>query len=205
MNLQRHAITLAAALLVSAVTPDVEAQVRVAVVDLQQALNETDDGRQAKRRLKTLFRRRQKALDAAQNKLKQMAEDIEKQKSVLSREALQSRMEEYQKALIELQSQYMEYQQELATKEAQLTKRILDRMRDILQRIGRADNYTIIVEANEGGVIWVQPSLDLTSRLVTEYNSGGGAGSDLALWTAGWNPGLAARPARRAARCAAAA
>lgn len=176
MNLQRHAITLAAALLVSAVTPDVEAQVRVAVVDLQEALNETDDGRQAKRRLKTLFRRRQKALDAAQNKLKQMAEDIEKQKAVLSREALQARMEEYQKALIELQSQYMEYQQELATKEAQLTKRILDRMREILQRIGRADNYTIIIESNEGGVIWAQPSLDLTERLITEYNSGGGAG-----------------------------
>ena len=148
----------------------------MAVVDLQQALNETDDGRQAKRRLKTLFRRRQKALDAAQNKLKQMAEDIEKQKAVLSREALQARMEEYQKALIELQSQYMEYQQELATKEAQLTKRILDRMREILQRIGRADNYTIIVEANEGGVIWVQPNLDLTQRLITEYNSGGGSG-----------------------------
>jgi outer membrane protein len=71
----------------------------------------------------------------------------------------------------------MEYQQELATKEAQLTKRILDRMRDILQRIGRADGYTIIVEANEGGVIWAQPSLDLTDRLVTEYNSGGGAGA----------------------------
>ena len=104
MNLQRHAITLAAALLVSVVTPDVDAQVRVAVVDLQEALNETDDGRQAKRRLKTLFRRRQKALDAAQNKLKQMAGDIEKQKAVLSREALQARMEEYQKALIELQS-----------------------------------------------------------------------------------------------------
>ena len=178
MHLKRHAITLIAALLVSAITPDVEAQVRIAVVDLQQALNETDDGRRAKRRLKTLFRRRQKQLDAAKNKLKQMAEDIEKQKRVLSREALQKRMEEYQKALIELQSQYMEFQQELATKEAQLTKRILDRMREILQRIGRADGYTLIVEANEGGVIWVQPSLDLTDRVVSEYNGGGGSGGD---------------------------
>ena len=170
MHPKRLAYTLAAALLVAAVTPDVEAQVRVAVVDLQRALNETSDGQRAKRRLKSLFRRRQKALDDAQTKLKQMAEDIERQKEVLSREALQKRMEEYQKALIELQSQYMEYQQELATKEAQLTKRILDRMRDILQNIGREDNYTLIVEANEGGVVWVDDDVDLTERVIEEYN-----------------------------------
>ena len=176
MHLKRHAITLAAALIVAAVTPDVDAQVRIAVVDLQRALNETEDGRRAKRRLKRLFRQRQKALDAAQNKLKSMAEDIQKQQKVLSQEALQKRMEQYQKAVLELQTQYMEYQRELATKEAQLTKRILDRMRAILRRIGQAENYTIILEANEGGVVWVPTNLDLTDRVIQQYNQDHGSG-----------------------------
>ncbi len=177
--LQRHAITLLVALLVSSFAPDVYAQTRIAVVDLQRALNETEDGRRAKRRLKRLFKRRQKALDAAQEKLKKMKTDIEKQKNVLSREALQKRLEEYQKAFVDLQSTYVEYQRELATKEAQLTKRILERMQEILRRIGQAEGYTLIVESNEGGVVWVPSNLDLTDTVIQRYNSNPGGGSSM--------------------------
>ncbi len=171
MSIQRHAITLLAALIVSSVTPNLFAQTKIAVVDLQRALNETEDGRRAKRRLKALFRRRQKALDAAQENLKKMKEDIERQQNVLSESALQKRMEEYQKAFIELQSTYVEYQRELAQKEAQLTKRILERMQEILRRIGQTDGYTMIVEANEGGVVWVPGNLDLTDTVIQRYNA----------------------------------
>ncbi len=174
MSLQRHAITLVAALLFSTITPTLFAQTRIAVVDLQRALNETEDGRSAKRRLKRLFRRRQKALDAAQNKLKKMKEEIERQKSVLSEGALQKRLEEYQKAFIELQTTYVEYQRELAQKEAQLTKRILERMQEILRRVGQAEGYTLIIESNEGGVVWVPNNLDLTDLVIQRYNSENG-------------------------------
>lgn len=179
MSFSRHAITLAAALLVSQIAGDLYAQTKIAVVDLQRALNETEDGRSAKNRLKRLFRRRQKALDEAQEKLKKMKEDIERQKNVLSQEALQKRLEEYQKAFIELQSTYVEYQRELAQKEAQLTKRILERMQEILRRIGQSEGYTMIVEANEGGVVWVPGNLDLTDQVIQQYNSGSGGGSSM--------------------------
>ena len=171
MSLQRHAATLLAALIVSTITPDLYAQTKIAVVDLQRALNETEDGRQAKARLKRLFRRRQQTLDKQQNQLKKMKEDIERQQNVLSKDALAKRLEEYQKAFIELQSTYVEYQRELAEQEARLTKRILERMQEILRRIGQSEGYTLIVEANEGGVVWVPSNLDLTDQVIQRYNS----------------------------------
>jgi outer membrane protein len=176
MKLQRHAITLVAAILLSSLSPTVFAQVRVAVVDMQQALNETQDGRQAKAQLKRLFKRRQQALDKRQNELKKMKEDIEKQRDVLSRQELQKRMEDYQTAFVELQTTYVEYQRELAQKEAQLTKGILERMQGILRSIGQAQGYTLIVERNEGGVVWAPNNIDLTDTLIQRYNSGGGGG-----------------------------
>ena len=40
------------------------------------------------------------------------------------------------------------------------------------------DGYTMIIEANEGGVVWVPSNLDLTDVLIQRYNkqakSGGG-------------------------------
>ncbi|MCA9616478.1 MAG: OmpH family outer membrane protein [Sandaracinus sp.] len=182
MSLKRHAITLLFALFVSSIAPDLYAQTKIAVVDLQRALNETNEGRAAKNRLKRLFERRQRSLDEAQEKLKKMKEDIEKQQKVLSREALEQRMEEYQKAFIELQSVYVEYQRELAEKEAQLTKVILERMTEILRRMGQSEGYTMIVERNEGGVVWVPSNLDLTDAVIQTYNSenrGGGDGESM--------------------------
>ena len=177
MSLTRHAATLVVALMVAGFAPKLFAQTKVAVVDLQRALNETEDGRRAKARLKRLFDRRQKSLDAAQEKLKKMKEDIERQKNVLSKQALQGKLEEYQQLFVELQTQYVEYQRELAQKEAQLTSEILERMQEILRRIGQAEGYTLIVERNEGGVVWVPNNLDLTDQVIQNYNSGSGRSS----------------------------
>ena len=172
MNLTRHAVTLTAALMVASFAPKVFAQVRVAVVDLQRALNETEDGRQAKAQLKRLFKQRQQTLDKRQNELKTLKEQIEKQKNVLSQSALQKRLEDYQKVFVELQTTYVEYQRELAQKEAQLTKGIFERMQEILRRMGQEEGYTMIVERNEGGVMWVPTNLDLTDQLIQQYNAG---------------------------------
>ncbi len=171
MSFQRHAATLLLALLVSSAAPDLYAQTNIAVVDLQRAMNETEDGRRAKARLKRLFKRRQQELDSRQNELKKMKEDIERQQEILSKDALAKRLEEYQKAFIELQSTYVEFQRELAEQEARLTKRILERMQEILRRIGQTEGYTLIVEANEGGVVWVPSNLDLTDQVIQRYNT----------------------------------
>ena len=45
----------------------------------------------------------------------------------------------------------------------------------------KTDGYTLIMEANEGGVVWVPSHLDLTDVLIQRYNrqakqGGGGSG-----------------------------
>jgi outer membrane protein len=179
MSLKRHAVTLLAALLVSSYAPRLYAQVRIAVVDIQRAMSETEEGRRVKAKLKRLLDRHQRQLDEKQEHVKQMAEDLEKQKNVLSEAALRERYAEYQKALAELQEQYVESQRELVNQEAELTKHILERMMDIVRRMGQSEGYTLIVERNEGGVVWVPSNLDLTDLVIQRYNAeaGGGGGS----------------------------
>jgi outer membrane protein len=176
MKLSRHAVTLVSALLLAATAPTIYAQTtRIAVVDLQRALNETEDGRRAKARLKRLFEKRQQQLDKTQNSLKAQKEQIEQLiASKAPQKTIQERAATYQKALIELQSTYMEYQRELAEQEGTLTREIIARMERILRRIGQSEGYTLIVERNEGGVVWVPSNLDLTDQVIQRYNAGEG-------------------------------
>ncbi|MBX7194752.1 MAG: OmpH family outer membrane protein, partial [Sandaracinaceae bacterium] len=171
---QRHAISLVAAIMLASMAPKALAQVRIAVVDLQRALQETEDGRRAKARLKRLFKQRQEDLDKRQNELKQLSEELEQQSKVLSSDARQERVEDLQKKALELQQLYVQYQRELAEKEAELTSQIIGRMEQILRRIGQTEGYTLIVERSEGGVVWVPSNLDLTDVVIQRYNSGEG-------------------------------
>ena len=149
-------------------------QTKIAVVDMQRAMNETEDGRKAKERLKKIFEERQKTLDKQQNDLKAMKESLEKQRDVLSREVLAKKFEEYQKAFGELQQTYMEFQRELQSKEGELTKEIIERMQRIMRRVGQTDGYTLILERSEGGVVFVPSNYDLTDLLIQRYNAGEG-------------------------------
>jgi outer membrane protein len=174
MRTTRYALLLAVVVLPLASASRVKAQAKIAVVDLQRAIMETEDGRNAKDKLKKLFLRRQKDLDDKQTALKQMKEGIEAQRNVLARDALQKKLEEYQKMFVDLQTVYMDYQRELSTKEAELTKDIIARMQTILRRIGQKEGYTLVVERNEAGVIFVPSNLDLTDLLIQRYNAGEG-------------------------------
>jgi outer membrane protein len=177
MTLKRFVLPLFAALALSALLPRVSAAqaVKIAVVDLQRAINETEDGRKAKDRLKKLFESRQQGLDKKQQDLKKLKDELDQQKNVLSRDALDTKVESYQKQLVDLQQIYVEYQRELAEKEGELTKSIVERMEKILRRIGQTDGYSMIVERGESGVIYVPTNLDLTDILIQRYNAGEGA------------------------------
>lgn len=149
-------------------------QLKLAVVDMQRALNETEDGRKAKAQLKKVFEDRQKTLDKQQNDLKAMKENLEKQRDVLSRDVLSKKLEEYQKAFAELQTTYMEFQRELASKEGDLTKEIIARMQRIMRRVGQAEGYALVLERSEAGVVYVPTNYDLTDLLIQRYNAGEG-------------------------------
>ena len=73
-------ITLALALLgIGALPRAARAEQKIAYVDLQRALEETEEGKKAKTKLKTDFEKKQHELDARQEELKKMKQDLDKQ------------------------------------------------------------------------------------------------------------------------------
>lgn len=181
--MQRSARVLAFASLLLAstlggATAHAEPPIKIAVVDMQRALHETEDGRKAKSTLKKLFEDRQKTLDKQQNDLKAMKEGLDKQHDVLTPAVLGKKQEELQKAFTELQTTYMEFQRELAAKEGELTKDIIERMQRIMRRVGQTEGYSLVLERNESGVVYVPSNYDLTDLLIQRYNAGEGKDAD---------------------------
>ncbi len=147
-----------------------KAEYKFGYVNFQQALNEVEEGKKAKAVLKTEFEEKQKKLDEIQRKLQAMKEDLEKQRLILSADALKEKEEEYRKLFIELQQKIATYKEELQTKEGKLTSDILTIIHCIVQDVGTAEGYTMILEKSQDVVLYSQADADLTDTVIKKYN-----------------------------------
>lgn len=147
---------------------------KIGYVDLEKALNDVEDGKKAKDKLKTSFDERQKKLDTSVTDFKTKKEAYDKKAALLSADKKEKEEKELERQFIELQTLAAQLQQEIAQEEAKLTKPIFDRFAKILQIMGDAGSYAIILEKNQSAILYAPGSLDLTSELVRNYNDGKG-------------------------------
>jgi outer membrane protein len=162
---------LAVCLFVGLLAPAAFAQqLKFAVVDVQRAVMETEDGLRAQATLKKFFDKRQQELDGKQTELQKQREEIEKQSKVISQQALQKRMEDWQKQMLELQTVFVEYNKELQKKQGELTQPIYGKIMGLLRRLATQDGYDAILEKQ--AVPYMRNDLDLTDKVIQMYNSG---------------------------------
>ena len=146
---------------------------KIAVVDTQRAVMETEDGLRAQATLKKHFDKRQHELDDKQVALQKEREDIEKQKDVLSKQALQARVDKWQKEMTELQTVFVDYNKELQKRQGEITQPIFQKTMGIIRRIATQNGYDIVIDKQ--AVPYHRSDHDLTDRVITEYNQSAGS------------------------------
>jgi outer membrane protein len=169
----RFVLAAAVAAFVALFGRTASAQMKVAVVDVQRAVMQTEDGLRAQSLLKKLFDSRQQELNKKQADLQKQKEDIDKQSRVLSQAALQKKVDDWQKQMVELQTTFVEYNKELEKKQKELTDPIFERVMGAIKRLAGSEAYDLIVD--RATVAFARSDLDLTDRVIQMANGGGGS------------------------------
>ena len=143
---------------------------KVAVVNTQRAVMETEDGLRMQATLKKVFDSRQRELDKKQEELQKEREDIEKQRDVLSKTALAKRVDKWQREMVNLQTVFVEYNKELQKKQSELTQPIFQKAMGVIRRMATQEGYDVVV--NKQAVPYVRSDLDLTDKVIQLYNQG---------------------------------
>jgi outer membrane protein len=152
-----------------------QADDKIAFVDLQRALEETNDGKAAKNKLKADFDKKQQELDAKQEELKKLKEDLDKKATLMKPEALQKAQQDFQQRFVQLQETFQRLQKDLAVKEQEATRGILAKLSQVVQGIAEREHFTMVLERNSA-VVYGAPSLDITNEVIRLYNSAAGGG-----------------------------
>jgi outer membrane protein len=143
---------------------------KVGVVDLLKALNESDTGKKAKTDLESLIKSKQVVIDEKGKEIEKLRTELEKQTLALAPEAKKSKEEDLERKMREYQRVVSDSQNDVKKKENEYTGEIIKEIRAIVEKIGQEQGYTMIIENAEGVLLYSKKELDLTSIVIKRYN-----------------------------------
>ncbi|MFH1529151.1 MAG: OmpH family outer membrane protein [Pseudomonadota bacterium] len=165
------AIMVSAPALVIAQAKTLDTEVKIGIVDLQQAISTVKDGQMAKKKLKAFKKKKEKILEGKADKIKAMEAELEKQLPLMTEKAKQEKLKEYQKEMMEAQNLYVEIQSELAKKQQELFEPILQRLGGLIEELALEFGYSLIMDKSGGAVLYYSPQTDLTPELIKRFNA----------------------------------
>lgn len=151
--------------------PAAPEDVKIGYVDLQRAIFTSNAGKEARRALDERTDKLKKEFDKKQEELRAIQAEFVKQSAVLSTEARTEKERDLQRRLRELERLKQDSEDELNRRDAELSKRILGEVRNVVRQIGGKGGYTLILERNAAGVLYAASHVDLTDEVIKAYNA----------------------------------
>jgi outer membrane protein len=146
---------------------------KIGYVDLQKALNLSAAGKEAKEKIKAKVQSYDAEVQQRQEELKKLKEDLEKQAMLLSEEARNTKERDYQQKVKDYQRFTKDIQESLQQTDADLTRKILERLLKVVQEVGKQSGYTIILEKTESSLVYADESIDITDQVIKAFDSQG--------------------------------
>ena len=147
---------------------------KLAYVDVQRAIQETEEGKAARSRLKSEFDQRRSQIDKKSADLEKMQQEYEKQAPVLSDDAKRKKQEEFQKALLDARKSAGDLQEDMNRQEQQVMSNMLQRLQQVVAEIAERESLSFVMD--KGTLLFAPSAADITNEVVRRYNDRFGAG-----------------------------
>jgi outer membrane protein len=147
---------------------------RVAVIDMNKILNESDAGQAAKKKMEARYEELKKKIDGTQEEARKIKDEIDKQKVMLGKEKLKEKEDALQAKINELREMTQRGEQEMQTRQAEFTREVLKSVEAQVAVVVKADKLDLVLEKT-AGVIHFNPSMDISSRVLALVNEAGKA------------------------------
>lgn len=143
---------------------------KLAVVDLQEALSRTSQGERAQKEYEKEVKGLQEDIDEKKEEFERLSKELSKQRNSLSEEALMSKEEKLIELKKDLERSVRDSKEKLRRRNAQLVSGLLEKMREVVQELGKEEGYTLVVEKGAQGVLFVDASVEVTDQVVARFN-----------------------------------
>jgi outer membrane protein len=159
------------AVVVAAVAMPAAAQNKIAVIDVQRVVTESDPGKEVMQRLKAITDAKSQEGQALQQQFAALQEQYNKQRFTVS----ESRQAEMSKEIEDKQIAIRRFQDD-AQREVQEAQRrelggLEERILPIINKVGQEQSFTLIFNKFQSGLVYADETVDITDEVIRRFNT----------------------------------
>ncbi len=145
------------------------AEVKLAYVDVQRALNECDAGKRAKADFQGQVQALENKLQRQQSQVQSLKDELEKKGMLMNPDQRQSLQDQYVAKAKDFDRNYKDARDELQRKDNEITAKIVHDLAQVIRSLGERSGYTMVFE--KGSILWGASSIDITDQVIRSYNA----------------------------------
>ena len=143
---------------------------KIGIVDLDQAVNSTAEGRAAREELARKQRDAEAKIQPLLERMNEMQEDFKAKRFVVSDEARFQKQLDMVEVQNELESKVKELKGQLQVDEQRLRGPLLTKLGNIIEKVGKENGFTMILRRGAPGLLYSREALDVTDLVIEKYN-----------------------------------
>lgn len=144
---------------------------KIGVVNFQRILETASAGKAAQVEINKQGKKMEAELKKKQAELEEMKKRLEREALVMTQEMRTEKEREFRIRVNDFRTLEKEYKKNLSRLNKRLVKRLQDDVFDLVKEIGQKEGYLLIVERQEGGVVYAPNTIDITDKLIQLYNT----------------------------------
>jgi len=144
---------------------------KIGVVDLQKILELSDAGKKAQAEINKQGKKMETDLKKKGTEIDQIKKQLEREAMVMSRDMREDKNRELRIKSNDIKILQKKYMTDFKVFESKLVGRIQKEVFKIVEETGKKEGYLLVVERQEGGVLYYPNSIDITDKLIQQYNA----------------------------------
>jgi len=145
--------------------------IEIGMVDLNEALNQSEAGIRSKNILERRGRQKQKEFKLEESEIRKLAEDL-RNNPLLTSKAKVDKERDLIARQKNLREQVRQFEQEIRMEERRLTESIFKEIKTVIRKISIKEKLDLVLEKNAAQIILYmnKDTMDLTQKVIDAYN-----------------------------------
>ena len=144
---------------------------KIGVVDFMKILENSSAGKSGQAEIKKQADKMKADLEKKGAEIEELKKKIEKDAMVGNKEMREEKEREVQIKYLDFKNLEKKYSSELQKIQTDSLVRIQKEVQTIADEIGKKEGYLLIIEKREAGVFYAPASVDITEKLIQQYNA----------------------------------
>ena len=163
-------LAMLAVIMMAAAMP-AAAQAKVAVIDVQRVVTESDPGKEVMQKLRALSDAKAQQGQTMQKELAALQDQFNKQRFTVSEQRQAEMSKEIEDKQIAIKRFQDDAQRELQDAQRRELGGLEERILPIINQIGQTDGYTLIFNKFQSGLVYADEAVDVTDRVIQTFNT----------------------------------